>query len=155
MKYFFNQRRVRYTVAVMLFVWLLALGAGIANACLVQEDHARHGHLSHQDDGVTSITATALDAMAGDHASVEVSPDADDHDTSAGKLACQNFCAAEQTGVVKQKIDAPAQLEAALVLASMGWVAPPLADHASQKPALGEPAWAEPPVFIRFLRLTI
>lgn len=155
MKSFFNQRRTRYTVAVMLFVWLLALGTGIANACLVQEDHARHGHLSHQDAGVTSMTATALDAMAGDHAPVEAHPDADDHDTSAGKMACQNFCAAEQTGVVKQQNDAPAHLDDTLVLVSMWWVAPLSADRAFPMPALDDPRWTEPPVFIRFLRLTI
>lgn len=155
MKFFFNQRRARYTAIVMLFVWLLALGTGIANACLVQADHARHGHLSQQDAGITSMTATALDARAGDHASAEGPPDADDHDTSPGKLACQNFCAAEQTGVLKQPDDAPAHLDNAPVLVSMWWVAPLPVDRVFPMPALHDPPWTEPPVFIRFLRLTI
>lgn len=155
MKSFFNRGRARCTAAAMLFVWLLALGTGIANACLAQVDHARHGHLSHHDTVLTALPVTALDAMAVDHASVEGHPGAIDHTTSPGKMACQNFCAAEQTGVVKQKIDAPAHLDAAQVLASMGWVAPPLADRAFPMPALADPPWTEPPVFIRFLRLTI
>lgn len=129
MKSFFSHRRTRFTAAVMLFIWLLALGTGIANACLVHEDHARHGHLSRQDAG--------------------------DHDTSPAKKACQNFCAAEQTGVVKQKTDAPASLDVAPVLVSMWWVAPLSADRPFSLPAFDDPPLAQPPVFIRFLRLTI
>ena len=130
MKPYFSHRRTRFTAAVMLFVWLLALGTGIANACQVQEDHARHGHLSHQEAG--------------------------DHDTSPAKMACQDFCAAEQTGVVKQQTDAPAHLDVAPVPASMWWVAPLSADRPFSLPALDDPPpLAQPPVFIRFLRLTI
>lgn len=155
MKSLFNRRRARHTAAVLLFVWLQALGAGIANACLVYEDHARHGHLSHRDVGFASMTVTGLDAVTGDHASTEVHPDTDKHDTSGGKMACQNCCAAEQTGMVKQQDDAPAHLDDALVLVSMWWVAPLSADRAFPMPTLVDPRWTEPPVFIRFLRLTI
>ena len=140
---------------MMLFVWLLALGAGIANACLVQEDHARHGHRSHRDSGFTSVIVTELDALTIDHASEEAHLGAGDHEISLVKLACQNFCTAERTGVVKQQTYEPANLDVALVLTSMWWVASPSADRASQLPALGDPAWSEPPVSIRFLRLTI
>lgn len=143
MKPFFAYRTTRFTATVMLFVWLLALGTGIANACLVQENHARHGHLGYQGTVVTAMPAAAPGAMAVSH------------DVSPGKMACQNFCAAEQTGVVKQQDDAPGHLDAALVLASMWWVAPSPADRAFTRPVLGDPAWAEPPVFIRFLRLTL
>lgn len=114
----------------MLFVWLLALGTGMANACLVHEDHARHGHFSHQEAG--------------------------DRDTSTAKMACLDFCAAEQTGVVKQQTDAPAHLDVALAQASMWCVAPLSADRPFSLPALEDPPPMEhPPVFIRFLRLTI
>jgi len=143
MKPFFAYRTTRFTATVMLFVWLLALGTGIANACLVQENHARHGHLGYQDTVVTAMPAAAPGAMAVSH------------DASPGKMACQNFCAAEQTGVVKQKVDAPGHLDAALVLASMWGVAPASADRVFTLPVLGDPAWVEPPVFIRFLRLTL
>lgn len=152
MKSFFNQQKARCTAAAMLFVWLLALGTGIANACLVQVDHARHGHLSHHDTVLTALPVTALDAI---HASAKVHPGAIDHNTSPGTVICQNFCAAEQTGMVKQQTDAPVHLDDALVLVSMWWVAPTSTDRAFQMPALGVPARIEPPVFIRFLRLTI
>ena len=129
MKSFFSHRRTRFTAAVMLFVWLLALGTGIANACQVQEDHARHGHLSHQEAG--------------------------DHHTSPAKLACQDFCAAEQTGVVKQQTDAPVHLDVANALVSLWWVASLSADRPFPMAAVDDPPLAERPVFIRFLRLTI
>jgi hypothetical protein len=130
----------------MLFVWLLALGTGFANACLVQEDHARHGHLvhlGHQDAGVTSMPVSGLDLMD------------DDHESSPEKKACQNFCAAEQTGVVKPPTDTPAHLDVALVRVSLPPVAPLQADRASQRPDPGDPDGSQPPLFIRFLRLTL
>lgn len=143
MKSFFSQRRNRITAAVTLLIWLLALGTGMANACLVQEDHARHGHLSHEEASGITMAVTDVDALA------------DDHGTLPEKAACQNFCGAEQSTVIKQQVDLPADLDAVLVLASIWWAGPPSADRASQLPSLVDPTWSEPPVFIRFLRLTI
>lgn len=144
MKSFFSHRTTRFTATVMLFVWLAALGTGIANACLAQDDHPRHGHLSPQGAVATAMLATTLDAMAIDPGK------------SSAKMACLNFCATGQTGVVKQQDDAPAHPDDALALASLWWwMAPVPADRASRQPVLGDPAWSEPPVFIRFLRLTI
>ena len=113
----------------MLFVWLLALATGIANACQVQEIHARHGHLSHEDAG--------------------------DHHISPAKMACQDFCAAEQTGAVKKQTDAPAYLDFAHLLVSLWWVAPLSVGRPFPMAAVDDPPLTEPPVFIRFLRLTI
>lgn len=143
MKPFLSHRRIRFTAFVMLFVWTLALGTGFANACLVQEDHARYGHLGHPDTGVTSMLVSGLDLMD------------DEHDSSPEKKACQNFCAAEQMGVVKPSADAPAHLDVALVQVSLPPVAPLLADRASQRPDPGDPDGSQPPLFIRFLRLTL
>lgn len=39
----FSRRRQRATVWAVLLVWLFAIGAGIANACLLEPRHA-HGH---------------------------------------------------------------------------------------------------------------
>jgi hypothetical protein len=143
MKSFFSQRRKRFTAAVTLFVWLLALGTGMANACLVQEDHARHGHLSHEEASGMLMTASGMDALA------------DDHGTLPEKAACQNFCGAEQATVIKQQVDSPAHLDAALVVAAIWWQGSSSTVGASQVPLLVDPVWSEPPVFIRFLRLTI
>ncbi len=141
MRSFFNQRRTRYITTVMLFVWLLALGTGIVNACLVQVDHARHGHLSHQDATTTAMLTTTLDDS--------------DQDASPGKLLCRTFCASGQTGMVKQPGDVPTHMDVGLALGSVWTFAELLANHASPIPAhIGSP-WVERPVFIRFLRLTI
>jgi hypothetical protein len=141
MKSFFNRRRTRCITTVMLFVWLLALGTGIANACVVQVDHARHGHVSHQDAVPTALLATALDTL--------------DHGPSQGKLACQIFCASGQTGMVKQPADAPAHPDVAFALGSTWALAELSANHASPMPAMDGPPWTGRPVFIRFLRLTM
>jgi hypothetical protein len=143
MKSFFGQRRTRCITRVMLFVWLLALGTGIANACVVQENHARHGHVGHHDavHTATPATATVQDAL--------------DHDTLPGKLVCQDFCASGQTGMVKQAGDVPATPDVALALGLFWGLAELSADHPAPIPAIDGPPWAERPIFIRFLRLTI
>ena len=46
--------------------------------------------------------------MADDHVATGADSEAVDHGITPGKVACRNFCADEQTGVVKQKVDAPA-----------------------------------------------
>ena len=140
---FFSQRKKRLAAAVALLIWLLALGTGIANACLVQDDHARHGHPSQHDVDGTSTSIPGMQALA------------DDRDTSPAKVACQNFCRADQSGLIKQQADMPADLDGAIFPASIWWAGTRSADRALQMPSLVDPAWSEPPVFIRFLRLTI
>ena len=119
-----NRRALRFTAAVTLFIWLLAVGVGAANACVVAENHARHGHLDH-------------------------------HDAQPAKQACQDFCAVGQTGVVKQATDAPATPDFDLAFPALAWAAPWPAVRAERLLAHGDPPWLDPPVFIRFLRLTI
>jgi hypothetical protein len=155
MKPFFSHRTTRLTAAAMLIVWLLALGTGVANACLAQEDDAKHGHLNHHDADFTTMPAAMPDAMADDPAATGAHLEAADHDTASAKQACQNFCAAEQTGAIKQQDKAPAHPDAVLMSASMWWVAPLSAGRISQMPVIAAPVWTGPPLFIRFLRLTI
>jgi hypothetical protein len=143
MPFRFNRRTTRLTVAATLFVWLLVVGMGMANACLASVDHARHGHLHHHDETLAH----------------EVTPGAqlDPHSqpTSPAKESCQTFCATAQSSVFKQQCHEPAQTDAALFVA-VAW-----------RPALPAPyrhsPWAgqrnstgpEPSVAIRFLRLTL
>ena len=139
----------------MLFIWLLALGAGIANACLVHENHARHGHLGHQGAGFTSMAVAGPDALTAGQASVKAPTGPGDLNISPGKMACQSFCAAEQTGLAKQKTGGLAHSDFVPVLAAIAWLAPSPAVGASLWPVAAHPAWSEPAVSIRFLRLTI
>ena len=119
-----NPRRIRFTAAVTLLVWLYALNAGTVNACLLAEDYGHHGHLDH-------------------------------HDAQPAKQACQDFCTAGQTGVVKQATDEPANSDFVLVFAPLAWAAPWAAVRVDRLLAHNDPPWIDPPVFIRFLRLLI
>jgi len=146
MKSFFSHRSTRRTAAVMLFVWLLALATGVANACLVQPEHARHGHAVHVEVQMGTVEARAAAGQAANHA----------HQTSPASQACQSFCAAEQTGVTKS---AGELLPPLAVLAPMpgpaAWAAASPAAMAGQRNGRAAPALVRPPVAIRFLRLTI
>ena len=119
-----NRRAIRFTAAVTLFIWLLAVGVGAVNACVVAENHARHGHLDH-------------------------------HDAQPAKQACQDFCAAGQTGVVKQATGEPAHPDFMLVFAPLAWAVPWSALRVDHLLTANDSPWLDPPVFIRFLRLTI
>lgn len=139
----FNRRRTRLTAVVMLFVWLLAVGMGMANACLANEDHARHGHLHHHG------------AAVADHLTAEPQHDEAAQQTSTAKVACQNFCAAGQTGVLKQQSHEPAPLDLGLVPAISWRLAslPPYRD--SPWVVQRNPTLSPPPIIFRFMRLTI
>ena len=141
MKSFFGSRRTRYTAAVMLFVWLVSLGIGVANACLVQQDHGRQELFSHSQSRLASGTAAAH-------------PDAADHDKSPDKMACLNFCTAEQNTLIQHHADGVVAQDTVPV-PFFTWLLVPVVDQTYQPEAFGGPTWSEPPVFIRFLRLTI
>ena len=95
----FKHRSTARTLAfAMLAIWLLALGVGIANACLLHADGGRHGAapLGASPDSWASVGARlSADPGAADDAR---------HDTQ--ESACAEFCALEQASLVKQKADA-------------------------------------------------
>jgi hypothetical protein len=157
MKPFTSHRTTRRTAAVMLAVWLMALGTGFANACLVQEDHARHGHLSHPEADSTALPQAPMrDILADQYDSTSEHLEATDQDhTASEKLACQNFCAAEQSGLLKQADPASAHPDTILMSAAMWRLMPASAGRAAPLAAPDVPGWRGPPLFIRFLRLTI
>lgn len=135
---FFNARRTRLTAAVVLFVWLMTLGVSVANACLVHQDEGRYSHLE-------SVTAADTDHQ-----------DSNGHDMSPETLACLDFCAAEQSTLVKVKpqLNSPTGYDFVPVLYFTGLLAPTI-DRDIQPKTLDSPTWSEPPVSIRFSRLTI
>lgn len=120
----------------MLFVWLMTLGIGVANACLLTQDQGRHG---------LSVPV-----------STEAYQTADEHALSPDAAVCLNLCAAEQTTLVKvqPQFDGSAGLYFVPVLFFTGWLIPPI-NRIIQPEALSSPTWSEPPVSIRFSRLTI
>ena len=79
---------------------------------------------------------------------------ADENDKSPDKMACLNFCVAEQNTLVKHHADGLAGLDIVPVL-FLTWLLVPAVDQAFQPEAFGSPTWSEPPVSIRYLRLNI
>lgn len=139
----------------MLFIWLLTLGAGIANACLLHEDHAEGSHVGvwtayHTQGGDGGAGATvAVQAV------VTVFVDADHGQQSLQSIACRTLCAAEQMAVPKQKIGLCADFHAdAVLVVTCGPVSVP-ADPMPRLWRIADAPRPEPPVFIRFLRLTL
>ena len=122
----------------MLFVWLMTLGVSIANACLVHQDEGGHSH-------VVSVSAANTDHQ-----------DSGGHDMSPETLACLDFCTAEQSALVKVKpqLDSSTGLDFVPVLFFTGWLLPTI-NRDIQLKAVWSPTWSEPPVSIRFSRLTI
>ena len=98
----FSRRATRFTVGVMLVVWLMALGMGIANACIANDDHARHGHPHHHDGAYASARDAGHDAAPEDGTTATVMLDRGDSTPSPEKVICLNLCAAGQSSLVKQ-----------------------------------------------------
>ena len=88
------------TAVMMLFVWLLTVGMGMANACLANEDHARHGHLHHHD--VALADQLTAESQLEDAAQLQ----------SPATTNCQKLCAGAQSSMLKQQGHEPGMQEA-------------------------------------------
>jgi hypothetical protein len=129
----------------MLVVWLLSIGAGFVNACLVQGGLGPHG------------LAGLRESPPGGHVPAHAASDAavghDGRDTAAD--ACLSFCDSEQGTIPNLKLPAFGDLDADQT--ALAWVAPPWSTD--RRPARGRHPTAQPPpglpVAIRFLRLTL
>lgn len=138
MNAFFNSRRTRLTATVMVLVWLITVGMGIANACVIHQDEALHGH-----------PASASHAVVHQH-------EADRHTMSPNALACLSFCTAEQSTLVKGKVqcDSPQAVDLAPVPLLVGLLLPRVEPVVQPRPVRCSRC-SDPPVSIRFSRLTI
>jgi len=152
MKPFFSARRTRHTTAVMLFVWLMSLGIGLANACLARQGDGGPEYFSPGHSGMASEVLTQHDANLDRLGKVQVH--ADENDQSPEKAACLNFCAAEQNTLVKHQADGLVA-QAMVPVLFLTSLLVPAADQSYPPEAFGSPSWSEPPVSIRYLRLTI
>lgn len=136
MKSFFNHHRTRCTTIVMVFVWIMTLSIGVANACLL--------------DPIQSHQSTVA------HPAAEVShDDPDEHTLSPDKSVCLDVCAAEQTALIKVKpVDMPTGLDTTAVLFLSALIVP-VSDPKNQIVLDTTLIRYELPVSIRFSRLTI
>jgi len=153
----FSIRRLRFTAAQMLFVWMFTLGAAFADACLLHGDHAPSGGVvaamaqptEHHGDGATHQHTAVRQQQAAvtDGCGAGSMPDA---------IACLGTHAGGQVPVAKPKsvhsldphadpLPVPTYRLSSLAVGEP----PPMFDGSAFAPG------PEPPVFIRFLRLTL
>lgn len=152
MKSFFSIQRTRYTAAVMLFVWMISLGIGVANACLLQKDHGPRDYFSQGPSG-SDLAAHSEAGAALDHVTTNKAH-FDERTSSPEKITCLKFCVAEQSSLITGLLDGLAHLDLVPVLFLTGLLVP-AADQPLSAQAFISPGWPEPPVSIRYLRLTI
>lgn len=133
---------------MVLFVWFFALVSGWANACLLQ-GRAAGGHAAHTESVALVESGAAPHVANGDRHG------GDDDGTGAARAACQDVCDDEQSTIPSNKLPAAPDLGSALLLPAAPWsavIAPATAPRL-RSPGAAPPC--EPPVAIRFLRLTI
>ena len=144
-------RRTRFTAVVMLFVWLLTLAAGVVNACQLHEDHAAGGGgLAHG----TQAAAAAIDARIA-VAAVAAPATQQDDDQVADAIACRALCATVQSAVPKQQPLVFADQASDPVLVMVNGPSRVLPGPVAVAPGTVHVPRPEPPVYIRFLRLTL
>ena len=147
-----NPRRTRFTAVVMLLVWLLTLATGVVNACQLHEDHeAGGGGLAHG----TLAAAAGIDARIAVPAVATPATQQADHDQIADTIACRALCATVQSAVPKQQPLVFADQASDLVLVTGSGPSRVLPGPVAVAPGTARVPRPEPPVFIRFLRLTL
>ncbi|MEO5732409.1 MAG: hypothetical protein ABIQ87_01810 [Rubrivivax sp.] len=87
---FANSRIKRRIAPVMVVFWLFALGAGWANACLLQERNA-HQHADVESHVGTPIVSAGHVGALGDH----------EADPAPGKAPCLKVCDESSQSLVK------------------------------------------------------
>lgn len=150
MRTLFNRRFLRTATWAMLAVWLFAVSASVANACLLEESRT-HRHASTSD----GMPAEAGSVGAG-HRVVRAAHDDDHREHLAAKAPCLKVCDETPQSPINQAsspgVDAP-------VLAAALWT-PWHADAATagvdaRHVVAAGPATTGPPLRVIFSRLVL
>lgn len=149
----FQMRSRRRLAAALLFVWLFALVAGMANACAVgggKAGPASGASASHAHD---DAAAFHVHEAHGDEQALRPSdPGPGDPDE-----ACQKFCDDERSAVnlVAKDLGSPGSLQPLLPsTTTLAWT-PADAQHPEAPPADVPACMTGPPIPIRLLRLAL
>jgi hypothetical protein len=150
----FQRRHLRSIAVLTLMAWMFALLAGIANACQLQTyTPGTHAQFA-PTHGEAAVPAThdgqALHAEKGDHDLAG----GYDGKSDTGKAGCLKFCDDESATVAQAKVS-QADLVGMVTVAQFDWLAPMPADTGAPWHRVERRASQGPPLFIRFLRLTI
>jgi hypothetical protein len=151
----FDRRQLRRTACATLVVWVLALAAGVVNACAL----APGGPV---DRSILQVGIVSLDAQARAPSSAAVESHQEqveavshhENGQDSGKGSCLKFCDDESSAIVKVKLPV-VDLSATLLTAAEPWNAIVAAGGAGFRQSLGRPGSQGPPLVIRLLRLTL
>lgn len=133
-----HRRSLQHITRMILAVWLFALGAGVANACL----------LSTNDSSLTSFSVAATSTHTA-HAHQKEQPD-------PGAAGCLKFC--DEPTLAIKKLDKPiSDGDAGMAGALNRPLAPVLASASTVRPLVvnHRPAHLAPPMSARPHRLTL
>jgi hypothetical protein len=154
----FDRRRLRRTAFATLVAWLLALTAGVVNACVLTP--------TGQPERAVTPASHAGGVAPGHHAGTptDVRPGGDPdpgasvansgHGQDFAKASCLKFCDDGSSGMAKVKLPVvdPA---ASLVTAGEPWDVMTASGGVESSQSLERPGSRGPPLVIRFLRLTL
>ncbi len=153
-----NRPGTRFAAVVMLMVWLFTLGAGIANACQLHQDHVlggRNGVGTAHDKRPAGFGADAPLAEPSASVALAAIRVAGDGDQLVQTITCRASCVAGQMALPKQHAAVSADPHTDAVLAATGGPVSVRASPMPQRMRRSHAAPLELPVFIRFLRLTL
>ncbi len=155
----FHRRYLHRTVWVTLLAWVLALLAGVANACQLQPPGALVSGTAtgspSAERGTHPMAAFHIEHGHHDaHALHDGAAPDDDAAPDAGKAGCLKFCD-DESSTMPQGKTAQGDVPGPVLVASINW-------H-SALPTATVPVWRSaerpasqgPPLVIRLLRLTI
>ena len=136
----------------MLFVWLFAIAASWANACILRPSAAAEGSHGHHPSHDLMTT------QGGSHGHGGGVSDFHEHEPDPAQEACASFCDIEQSIVAKAQPangDGAAQQATLAAQPAVCWPVLPLPSAETRWRPLAAPPPPDPPVAIAFLRLTI
>ena len=147
MKLFSNPRAKRNTACVVLLVWLFALTAGIANACLLEAPG------THHDGGVTAaVAASHPPVLRAGHAGAV---DAPSDGSGASSTACLKVCDDGARSAPKAFCGIDRADPGPATVTTLLWTGG-MAVHSSARPIeLRAPRVSALPIRIRFARLAL
>ena len=154
-----SARRLRHIVWLTLMAWLLALSAGVVNACVLGLPDAAVSGVESDDRREPAWHGSSAflpkpDALAEFHEHWTTAHGQDDHGQDIGKDPCRKFCSDESTALPKAK-----SCDSDLIVVPVADASWHFASAATMSVSSGvirgaaHLAW--PPLVIRFLRLTL
>ena len=152
-------RRLRHIVWLTLLAWLLALSAGVVNACVLGLPDAAVSGVETGDRREPAWHGSSAylpkpEALVELHEHGTTAQGQDDHGQDIGKDPCRKFCSDESTALPKAK---PCDSDSTVVpVADAAWHFASAATMSVSSGVFRERLTSRgPPLVIRFLRLTL